>query len=59
MRADGSVILRSNDEKDIIVTILDRKEYYILKKQLKILDPKVFVTVRNVQEVYGYGFSKF
>lgn len=49
----------TNDEKDIIVTILDRKEYYILKKQLKILDPMVFVTVRNVQEVYGYGFSKF
>lgn len=49
----------TNEEKDIIVTILDRKEYYILKKQLKMLDPKVFVTVRNVQEVYGSGFSKF
>lgn len=49
----------TNEEKDIIVTILDRKEYYILKKQLKIIDPDVFVIVRNVQEVYGFGFSKF
>jgi len=49
----------TNEEKDIIVTILDRKQYYILKKQLKIIDPKVFVTVRTVQEVYGFGFSKF
>lgn len=49
----------TNEEKDIIVTILDRKEYYILKKQLKIIDPDVFVTVRTVQEVYGFGFSKF
>ncbi len=49
----------TNEEKDIIVTILDRKEYYILKKQLKIIDPTVFVTVRTVQEVYGFGFSKF
>ena len=49
----------TNEEKDIIVTILDRKEYYILKRQLKIIDPDVFVTVRTVQEVYGFGFSKF
>lgn len=49
----------TNDEKDIVVTVLDRKEYYILKKQLKIIDPDVFVMVRTVQEVYGFGFSKF
>ncbi|WP_322790757.1 YitT family protein [Sedimentibacter hydroxybenzoicus] len=49
----------TNEEKDIIVTILDRREYYILKKQLKTIDPNVFVTVRTVQEVYGFGFSKF
>ena len=49
----------TNEEKDIVVTVLDRKEYYILKKQLKIIDPNVFVMVRTVQEVYGFGFSKF
>ena len=49
----------TNDEKEIVVTVLDKKEYYILKKQLKIIDPNVFVMVRTVQEVYGFGFSKF
>ncbi len=49
----------TSEKKDIIVTILDRKEYYILKKQLKVIDPDVFVTVRTVHEVYGFGFSKF
>ncbi|MGB4440455.1 MAG: YitT family protein [Sedimentibacter sp.] len=49
----------TNDEKDIIVTILERKEYFVLKKELKNIDPNVFVIVRTVQEVYGFGFSKF
>lgn len=49
----------TSDEKEIIVTILDRKEYFILKNQLKHIDPGVFVIVRTVQEVYGFGFSKF
>jgi len=49
----------TNDEKDIIVTILERKEYFVLKKELKIIDPNVFVIVRTVQEVYGFGFSRF
>lgn len=49
----------TSHEKEIIVTILDRKEYFILKNQLKHMDPGVFVIVRTVQEVYGFGFSKF
>lgn len=49
----------TKESKDIIVTILDRNEYYILKNELKNIDPNVFVTVRAIQEVYGFGFSKF
>ncbi|NLJ58558.1 MAG: YitT family protein [Tissierellia bacterium] len=49
----------TNEDKNIVITILDRKEYYTLKKQLKHIDPDVFVIVRNVHEVYGFGFSKF
>ncbi len=49
----------TNEEKDIIVTILARREYYILKNMLKRLDEESFVIVRTVQEVYGFGFSKF
>lgn len=49
----------TNDKKDVIVTILERKEYFVLKKELKNIDHNVFVIVRTVQEVYGFGFSKF
>ncbi len=49
----------TNEERDIIVTILERKEYFTLKNELKKIDPESFVTVRAVQEVYGFGFSKF
>lgn len=46
----------TNESKDIIVTTVAKNEYFILKKELKNLDPDVFVTVRNVHEVIGYGF---
>ncbi|MFA9422443.1 MAG: YitT family protein [Sedimentibacter sp.] len=49
----------TNEVKDVIVTILERKEYFVLKKELKNIDQNVFMIVRNVQEVYGFGFSKF
>jgi len=49
----------TNEKKNIIVTILERKEYFVLKKELKNIDPHVFMIVRTVQEVYGDGFSKF
>ena len=49
----------TNEKKDIIVTILAKNEYFTLKKELKVLDPEVFVIVRNVHEVLGFGFQKF
>lgn len=49
----------TKEEKDIVVTILDRRQYFTLKNELKKIDPESFVIVRNVQEVYGFGFSKF
>ncbi len=49
----------TSENKDIIVTLLERREYFILKSEMKEIDPESFVIVRNVQEVYGYGFAKF
>lgn len=49
----------TNEKKDIVVTVLAKNEYFTLKNKLKEIDPNVFVYSRNVQEVYGYGFSKF
>jgi len=48
----------TNETKDIIVTTVAKNEYFVLKKELKNLDPEVFVTVRNVHEVIGFGFQK-
>lgn len=49
----------TNEHKDIIVTIVAKNEYFILKKELKNIDPEAFVIVRNVFEVIGHGFQKF
>lgn len=48
----------TNEEKDVIVTTVAKNEYFVLKKELKKLDPDVFVIVRNVHEVIGFGFQK-
>lgn len=49
----------TSKNKDIIVTTLERRQYFLLKKKLKEIDPNMFVIVRNVQEVIGDGFAKF
>ncbi len=49
----------TNENKDIIVTVLAKNEYFTLKKQLKEIDPNIFVLVRNVQDVFGIGFQEF
>lgn len=48
----------TNEKKDVIVTTVAKNEYFVLKKELKKLDPDVFVIVRNVHEVIGFGFQK-
>ncbi|MDD2495452.1 MAG: YitT family protein, partial [Tissierellia bacterium] len=49
----------TSQQKDIIVTIVAKNEYFLLKKNLKNIDPEAFVIVRNVFEVIGHGFQKF
>ena len=46
----------TNEPTDIVVTVLAKNEYFALKKNLKELDPDVFVLVRSVHEVLGRGF---
>jgi len=48
----------TKENKDVIVTTVSKGEYFMLKKELKNLDPDVFVIVRTVQEVIGSGFQK-
>lgn len=48
----------TNATKDILVTILSKNEYFRLKKELAKMDSECFLTIRNVHEVLGAGFSK-
>lgn len=49
----------TNNDKEIIVSVLDNQEYFALKKALRQIDPHVFLIVRTVHEVLGEGFSQF
>ncbi|MEY8001456.1 YitT family protein [Clostridium sp. Mt-5] len=46
-----------NDKKEVITTILDRKQFLKLKDYIRTLDDKTFITVNDINEVLGEGFS--
>lgn len=46
----------TGNEKDVIVTVLDRKDFIKLKNYIREVDKNAFVTVNNVYEVLGDGF---
>lgn len=48
----------SNSEKRIINTVVSRREYLIIKNKVKEIDPKAFIWVNFVNEVFGEGFSR-
>lgn len=47
----------SKHPKQVITTVIDRKEFIDLKKQIIKLDPLAFMTVQNLHEVIGEGFK--
>ena len=47
-----------NNNKEVITTILDRKQFLKLKNYIKVLDDKAFITVNDVNEVLGEGFTR-
>lgn len=48
----------SNDDKRIIMSILDKKQYISLKNFVKSIDPVAFLYVYTVSEIEGNGFTK-
>lgn len=54
----GSGMFYSNNEKDIILSALDRKGQIKVVNMCKEIDPKVFITILNATEVIGSGFGK-
>lgn len=48
----------SGEDKNILVTILNRSQFVTLRKFLKKEDPTSFVTVTDVIKVFGEGFDQ-
>ena len=45
-------------EKDMIMTVVNRREMVILQHAVFRIDPEAFVTVLEANEIYGRGFKK-
>ncbi len=48
----------SNEDKEVIVTIVSQKEFVRLKNFVKSIDSSAFITVSNVHEALGEGFKE-
>jgi uncharacterized membrane-anchored protein YitT (DUF2179 family) len=48
--------LYTNQKREVLFTVLSRKEIGTLMQDVKEIDPKAFVIVNNVHEVLGEGF---
>jgi uncharacterized membrane-anchored protein YitT (DUF2179 family) len=47
----------TNEEKEVITTILGNREFIKLKKFIKEIDPRAFIMVSNMHEILGEGFK--
>lgn len=47
----------TNQEHEIVVTIISRAELIKLRNFIRDLDPQAFIAVQNIHEVLGEGFS--
>jgi uncharacterized membrane-anchored protein YitT (DUF2179 family) len=47
----------TGDRKEVIVTVVSRREFIRLKNYVSMLDKTAFVTVANIHEVLGEGFK--
>jgi uncharacterized membrane-anchored protein YitT (DUF2179 family) len=47
----------TNEEKEIITTVLDKKQFIKLKNHIKEIDKKAFIITYNVHETLGEGFK--
>jgi len=50
--------LYTSQEREVIFTVVTRKEIGLLTETIKEIDPHAFVIINNVHEVLGYGFRR-
>ena len=48
----------TGDEHHVVLTVLSRGQAVILRRQLKVMDPKAFLIVANSSEIFGKGFLR-
>lgn len=48
----------SNSDREVITTVVNRREFIKLKNTIRVVDPNAFVTVQQLHEVMGEGFTK-
>ncbi len=48
----------SGEDKDVLITILERRQFIDLRKFMKLNDPTAFVTVTDTTKVFGEGFDQ-
>ncbi|MCX7695398.1 MAG: YitT family protein [Caloramator sp.] len=48
----------TGEEKEVLMTIISRKEFIKLREYIKELDKRAFISVSNVHEVLGEGFTE-
>lgn len=47
----------SNQEREVITTVVNRRQFIQLKNHMSAIDPHAFVTVQQLHEVMGEGFT--
>ena len=48
--------LYTDQKKEVLYTVLNRREIGVLVQKVKEIDPDAFIIVNNVHEVLGEGF---
>ena len=49
----------SGKEKDMIYTVVNRREVAMLQDYIRQVDPNAFMTVIDANEIVGNGFKSF
>ena len=47
----------SHQDKEVITTVVNRRQFVQLKNHINAIDPRAFVTVQQLHEVMGEGFT--
>lgn len=47
----------SHEDKEVITTVVNRRQFVQLKNHINTIDPRAFVTVQQLHEVMGEGFT--